>query len=102
MSRSFFPSLRRFMFLMLWAAAAAAGVPEAESVDVNSADAIELAARLSGVGMSRAEAIIHYRETQGPFEHPDDLVRVKGIGPKTLEKNRQRIRIGPPADSAQP
>ena len=102
MSQSFFPLLRRFLFLMLWAAAAAAGAPEAESVDVNSADAIELAARLSGVGMSRAEAIIHYRETQGPFEHPDDLVRVKGIGPKTLEKNRQRIHIGPPADSAQP
>lgn len=102
MSRHFFQPLFLFLLLVLCSAAAAGAAPGADTVDVNSADAIELAARLSGVGMSRAEAIIHYRETQGPFEHPNDLARVKGIGPKTLDKNRQRIRIGPPTDTAQP
>lgn len=103
MSKLLLLPLFRLMAAMLWATAAAAGgAPDAGPVDINHADAIELAARLNGVGPSRAEAIIHYRETQGPFDHPDELVRVKGIGPKTLEKNRQRIRIGPPADTAQP
>lgn len=68
----------------------------AETVDINQADALELAAKLSGVGMTRAEAIISSRETLGPFVHPDELVRVKGIGPATLEKNRDRIVVGSP------
>ncbi len=74
---------------------------DAEAVDINQADAVELATRLNGVGRVRSAAIVEYRQTQGPFVHPDELAQVKGIGPKTLEKNRQRIRIGPPADSAQ-
>lgn len=96
--------LRRCLVLgLLWAlATVACAAADRESVDINTADAFELAARLNGVGMTRAEAIIHHRQTQGPFVHPDDLVRVKGIGPRTLDKNRQRIRIGPPADAAQP
>ncbi|MFA7487562.1 MAG: helix-hairpin-helix domain-containing protein [Lysobacteraceae bacterium] len=68
----------------------------ADTVDINHADALELAAKLSGVGMTRAEAIISSRETLGPFVHPDELVRVKGIGPATLEKNRDRIVVGSP------
>ena len=93
--------LRRCLVLgLLWAlATVACAAADTESVDINTADAFELAARLNGVGMTRAEAIIHHRQTQGPFVHPDDLVRVKGIGPRTLDKNRQRIRIGPPAVS---
>ncbi len=96
--------LRRCLVLgLLWAlATVACAAADTESVDINTADAFELAARLNGVGMTRAEAIIHHRQTQGPFVHPDDLVRVKGIGPRTLDKNRHRIRIGPPADAAQP
>jgi len=101
--------MRPFSFLLrlglvlfaLWASAARAA-SAVESVDINHAEAFELAARLNGVGMTRAEAIVHYRDTHGPFDHPDELVNVKGIGPKTLDKNRARIRIGPPADSASP
>jgi len=101
--------MRPFSFLLrlglvlfaLWSTAAAAA-SAVESVDINHAEAFELAARLNGVGMTRAEAIVNYRDTHGPFDHPDELVNVKGIGPKTLDKNRARIRIGPPADPASP
>lgn len=101
--------MRPFSFLLrlglvlfaLWSTAARAA-SAVESVDINHAEAFELAARLNGVGMTRAEAIVNYRDTHGPFDHPDELVNVKGIGPKTLDKNRARIRIGPPADPASP
>ena len=103
MSKLLLLPLFRLMALMLWATAAAAGgAPDAGPVDINHADAIELAARLNGVGPSRAEAIIHYRETQGPLRSPRRAGPREGHRPKTLEKNRQRIRIGPPADTAQP
>ena len=65
----------------------------AQPVDVNSADAATIAASLNGVGESKARAIVAYREANGPFEHIDELVNVKGIGLKTVDKNREMIRL---------
>lgn len=62
-------------------------------VDINKADADTLAAELTGIGDSKAAAIVAYREANGPFERVDDLVNVKGIGEKTLEKNRENLVI---------
>jgi len=62
-------------------------------VNVNTADAATLSAELTGVGMAKAEAIVAYREANGPFRSVDDLVRVKGIGSRTLEMNRGNIRL---------
>ena len=69
--------------------------PAAESavVNINTADAAALAETLSGVGITRAEAIVRYRESFGPFSSPDELMDVKGIGQSTLEANRQRITL---------
>ncbi len=64
-------------------------------VDVNTADAATISAELQGVGMSKAAAIVEYRETHGPFETPDDLILVKGIGERTVEINRENILVGP-------
>ena len=64
-----------------------AGAP----VDINSADAKALAESLDGVGMTKAEAIVAYRDEHGPFASADDLVKVKGIGEKTIELNRANI-----------
>lgn len=54
-------------------------------VVLNSADAAELQ-RLPGVGAKRAEAILALRQRLGRFRRPSDLLRVKGIGPRTLER----------------
>ena len=64
-----------------------------ESVNINTADAETIADSLNGVGASKAQAIVDYREANGDFEHPDELVNVKGIGLKTLDKNRDAIRV---------
>ncbi len=55
------------------------------TVDVNTATAEELCT-LAGVGPTLAEAILAEREAAGPFDYPEDLVMVKGIGEKTLAK----------------
>ena len=62
-------------------------------VNINTADAETLAKELDGIGESRAQAIIEYREKHGEFEHPDDLRKVKGIGAQVLEQNRGNIKI---------
>ncbi len=56
-------------------------------VDVNSATSAELEL-LPGIGPALAGRIIASREGDGPFGSVDDLQRVKGIGPKTVEKLR--------------
>jgi len=62
-------------------------------VNINTADATTLAEHLSGIGITKAEAIVAYREKHGPFQHAEDLLQVRGIGKKTLEVNRDLIQI---------
>ncbi|HEY6939957.1 ComEA family DNA-binding protein [Dokdonella sp.] len=62
-------------------------------VDINHADAKTLAESLSGVGLVKAEAIVAYRKANGPFSRIEDLGKVKGIGVKTIEANRDAIVI---------
>ena len=68
-------------------------ISAAEPLDINSATAEQLALALSGVGESKAEAIIAYRDANGPFASIDDLVKVKGIGSSLLDKNRIVIQV---------
>ena len=72
----------------------------AAPVDVNTADAVSLSDSLSGVGPKIAEAIVVYRKENGPFTAIDDLLNVKGIGPRILEKNKADIRIGEQSSSS--
>lgn len=65
----------------------------AEPVNINTASAAEIASALNGVGPAKAEAIVAYREANGPFVAAEQLTDVKGIGQATLEKNRQLIRL---------
>lgn len=67
----------------------------AAPVDVNSANAAEIAKALSGIGEKTAQAIVDYRSKNGSFGTVQDLLNVKGIGPKTLEKNKQDIQLVP-------
>jgi len=73
----------------------------AEPVNVNTATAEEIAANLKGVGLSKAQLIVAYREANGAFEHVDQLVNVKGIGIKTVDQNRDLILLGNEAGSAE-
>ena len=62
-------------------------------VNVNTADAETISAELQGVGLSKANAIVNYRKTHGPFKSVDDLTLVKGIGERTVEINRANILL---------
>lgn len=61
-------------------------------INVNTADA-ELLAELPGIGPSRAAAIIEERENNGAFANVDDLTRVSGIGPATVDRMRDQVAI---------
>jgi competence protein ComEA len=64
-------------------------------VDINKADAATIAKELNGIGLSKAQAIVAWREKNGGFKNVDDLRKIKGIGAKTLDKNRSNIRLEP-------
>jgi competence protein ComEA len=68
-------------------------------IDVNSATWVEWG-QLEGIGDALARRIVADREQNGPFRSIDDLRRVKGIGPKTLERIRPWVTVG--SDSAEP
>jgi len=65
----------------------------ATPVNINTADATQLAQALKGVGLFKAKAIIRYRKQHGRFDRAVDIVSVKGIGRATYEKNRSDILI---------
>lgn len=57
-------------------------------VNINTADAKALAEVLNGVGLKKAQAIVAWREKFGKFLRIEQLMDVKGIGEKTLQRNR--------------
>jgi competence protein ComEA len=61
-------------------------------VNINTADAA-LLETIPGVGPTIASRIIAYREENGPFERVDDLTKVAGIGPATLEKIKPYVTV---------
>ncbi|QSR48894.1 ComEA family DNA-binding protein [Aeromonas veronii] len=65
---------------------------ESGKVDINTATLAELTS-LKGIGDKKAQAIVDYREKQGKFTSVDQLADVNGIGPATLEANRDMIIV---------
>ncbi len=63
------------------------------AVNINTATAEQIAEAMKGVGPSKAQAIVDYRKNHGPFKSVDELVKVKGIGLKTVEKNREQLTV---------
>ena len=68
---------------------------QANQVDLNTANLTELKS-LKGIGKKLAQRIMDDRKANGPFTSVDDLTRVRGIGKKTVEKNRNRMRVSLP------
>ena len=64
----------------------------AEKINLNTATLEELMT-LDRIGSKYAQRIIDYRETNGPFEKIEDIMKVKGIGPKTFEANKDRLTV---------
>ena len=65
---------------------------DAGKINLNKATAAELS-QLKGIGMKYAEKIVEFRDKNGPFKQVEDILKVQGIGPKTLEKNKDRISV---------
>ena len=86
--------MKKFVVLALWFLFSF-GTAWADVVNVNTASMEELSTSLVGVGEKRAAAIIEYREKNGPFQSIEGLLEVNGIGEVILEKNRDRITLGP-------
>ncbi len=62
------------------------------NIDINQANIKELST-LKGIGTKKADAIIKYRKAHC-FKKVEEIIKVKGIGKKFLEKNRKNLKVG--------
>ncbi|MEA1867652.1 MAG: helix-hairpin-helix domain-containing protein [Thermodesulfobacteriota bacterium] len=83
MLKSFMASIVLVLFLFISAFAA---------INLNTADKAALES-LSGIGPAKASAIIKYRDENGSFKSVEELLNVKGIGPKMLDKIKEQVEI---------
>ena len=90
-----------FSSLILSLALAGAAIA-GETVNINTADAATIDRVLVNVGPAKAQAIVDYRKANGAFRSAEQLAMVKGIGLKTVEKNRDRIALGGARPAAKP
>ena len=67
-------------------------VASMQKININQADAKTLIT-LKGIGKDRALKIIEYRENNGPFQKIDDIMKVKGIGRKVFDQNKDVISV---------
>ena len=65
----------------------------ASPVNINTANAEQIAEALTGIGMVKAQAIIDYRNSNGLFSTADQIIMVRGIGDVTFEKNKVDILV---------
>ena len=90
-----------FSSLILSLALAGAAIA-GETVNINTADAATIDRVLLNVGPAKAQAIVDYRKANGAFKSAEQLAMVKGIGLKTVEKNRDRISVGAARPATKP
>jgi competence ComEA-like helix-hairpin-helix protein len=104
MRTQFFMGLTAVAVWMLLAGATGADTktpPAPHSVDLNSATSQQLE-ELPGIGPTRANAILEFRKKNGRFRSVNDLLVVKGISRKELEKIRPYIVVKPVAPAKIP
>ena len=74
--------------------AAAPRRPPERPVNLNTATLTELL-QLPRVGPRTAERIVAFRREHGPFQRPEELMNVKGIGPKAFQRLQPHITVDP-------
>jgi competence ComEA-like helix-hairpin-helix protein len=74
--------------------------PPAHPININTAGASDLQ-QVPGIGPSTAQKILDTRKSYGAFKNVDDLLAIKGIGPKKLEKMRKYLTVGKPPSKKQ-
>ena len=65
---------------------------EMKKININKASVAELT-QLKRIGPKIGKRIVEYRENYGPFVQTEDIMKVKGIGPKTFKLNKDRITV---------
>ena len=93
---------RAGLLALLLVAGLAGPVFAAETVNINTADAATIDRVLLNIGPAKAEAIVAHRKANGAFKSVEQLALVKGVGLKTVEKNRDRIVLGAAKATAKP
>jgi competence protein ComEA len=83
MIRKLFLSLILTLFMVVAAFAA---------INLNTADQATLES-IKGIGPAKAAAIVEYRDAHGKFNSVDDLLQIKGIGPKLLEQIKPEVEV---------
>lgn len=68
------------------------GATNSDKINLNKASQAELET-LPGIGPSKAQAIIEYRETNGPFKSIEEIMSISGFGEKTFEKLKESISV---------
>ena len=79
--------------ILLFSTSAMSAQTQAEKVNINTANAEQIASGISGIGENKAKAIVEYRTSHGEFKSIDALQNVDGIGEKTIEKNKDKITL---------
>jgi competence ComEA-like helix-hairpin-helix protein len=92
-ARAFAVLLLSCVFAFVPAASPATKKPPAHPIDINSANSAQLQ-EVPGIGPATADKILAMRKSYGAFKSVDDLLSVRGIGPKRLEKMRKYLVAG--------
>jgi competence protein ComEA len=83
-----------FKFLTVVVLALGSLASWAQAVNINTATAQELEAAIKGIGPKKAAEVIKYRTEHGQFQTVEDLLKVPGIGEKTLQNNKDKLTVG--------
>ena len=99
--RGWFPL---FLLAICFACAAESGAnkkPPLKPININTANSDELQ-QVPGIGPATAEKILQMRKSYGAFKSVDDLLAVKGLGKKRLDKMRKYLTVGKASATKQP
>ncbi len=89
-------STKGFMYTMVLAIALAIhsmAFAQSNRININTANAEQMAEVMVGIGPSKAKAIVEYRQEFGAFEDVEELINVRGIGLRTVDQNRDRLSL---------
>ncbi len=84
--------MKKILFAALAAAVFSSSL-FAAPVNINKASAQQIADALKGIGMAKATAIVEYRKKNGKFKKPEDIVKVKGVGPAIFAKIKKDVKV---------